>query len=161
MTFHNIPPVFNADSRYLILGSFPSVRSRQAEFFYAHPQNRFWRVIACVFDTDVPRTVDEKKKMLLENGVALWDTIASCEIEGSSDTSIKSVVPNDIALILGSSKIERIFCNGGKSYETFMKYIYPSVGILPVKLPSTSPANAARSFEALADIWKKEIIGGK
>ena len=161
MTFHNIPPVFNADSRYLILGSFPSVRSREAEFFYAHPQNRFWRVLAFVFGTDVPVTTDEKKKLLLENGAALWDTIASCDIEGSSDTSIKNVVPNDISIILVTAKIEKIFCNGGKSYETYMKYIYPTVGIRPVKLPSTSPANAARSFETIAEIWRNEILGGK
>ena len=161
MVIHNIDPVYDCDSRYLILGSFPSVKSRETGFFYGHPQNRFWRVLASVFGDNVPRTIDEKKRFLLKNNVALWDAIASCEIDGSSDTTIREVVPNDIGQILEEAKIENVFCNGNKSYETYMKYIFPSVGIKPILLPSTSPANAAKSLETLAEIWKNKILGGK
>ncbi len=157
MIIHNIPPVYDENSRILILGSFPSVKSREQRFFYAHPQNRFWRVIAGVFGKSVPETIEEKKNFLLENNVALWDTIAECEISGSSDMSIRNAVPNDIKIILNSAKIQTVFCNGGKSYETYMKYIFPSVGITPVKLPSTSPANASMTFEKLAEVWKKNM----
>ena len=154
---HTFDPVFNADSKILILGSFPSVKSRENNFFYGHPQNRFWKVMANVLDWKVPSTIEEKKTMLLSNHVAVWDVIASCNIQGSSDTSIKDVVVNDFSKILENSKVERIYVNGGKAYELYHKYAEKVTGIKAVKLPSTSPANAAWSLEKLTKIWKETI----
>ena len=154
---HTFEPVFDAESRILILGSFPSVKSRENNFFYGHPQNRFWKVMANVLDWKVPTTIEEKRKMLLENHVAVWDVIASCSIVGSSDTSIKDVVVNDFSRILENSKVERVYVNGGKAYELYHKYAEKVTGIKAVKLPSTSPANAAWSLEKLTKTWK-EII---
>ncbi|MBO5159972.1 MAG: DNA-deoxyinosine glycosylase [Lachnospiraceae bacterium] len=154
---HTFDPVFNADSKILILGSFPSVKSRENNFFYGHPQNRFWKVMANVLDWEVPSTIEEKKTMLLSNHVAVWDVIASCSIQGSSDTSIKDVVVNDFSKILENSKVERIYVNGGKAYELYHKYAEKVTGIKAVKLPSTSPANAAWSLEKLTKIWKETI----
>ena len=154
---HTFDPVFNAESKILILGSFPSVKSRENNFFYGHPQNRFWKVMANVLDWKVPITIEEKRKMLLENHVAVWDVIASCSIVGSSDTSIKDVVVNDFSKVLENSKVERIYVNGGKAYELYHKYAEKVTGIKAVKLPSTSPANAAWSLEKLTKTWK-EII---
>ena len=154
---HTFDPVFNADSKILILGSFPSVKSRENNFFYGHPQNRFWKVMANVLDWEVPSTIEEKKTMLLSNQVAVWDVIASCSIQGSSDTSIKDVVVNDFSKILENSKVERIYVNGGKAYELYHKYAEKVTGIKAVKLPSTSPANAAWSLEKLTKIWKETI----
>ena len=154
---HTFDPVFNADSKILILGSFPSVKSRENNFFYGHPQNRFWKVMANVLDWEVPSTIEEKKTMLLSNHVAVWDVIASCSIQGSSDTSIKDVVVNDFSKILENSKVERIYVNGGKAYELYHKYAEKVPGIKAVKLPSTSPANAAWSLEKLTKIWKETI----
>ncbi len=151
---HPIPPLFDENSRALILGSFPSVKSREVCFFYGHPQNRFWKLIAILFDEEAPETVEEKKNLILRHNLALWDTIHSCTITGSSDSSIKNVVPNDISVILKDSKINRIFCNGTASYNLYNKYIYPYVGIKAVRLPSTSPANAAFSIERLLDSWR-------
>ena len=154
---HTFDPVFNTESKILILGSFPSVKSRENNFFYGHPQNRFWKVMANVLDWKVPTTIEEKREMLLENYVAVWDVIASCSIVGSSDTSIKDVVINDFSRILENSKVERIYVNGGKAYELYHKYAEKVTGIKAVKLPSTSPANAAWSLEKLTKTWK-EII---
>ena len=154
---HTFDPVFNAESKILILGSFPSVKSRENNFFYGHPQNRFWKVMANVLNWKMPTTIEEKRKMLLENHVAVWDEIASCSIVGSSDTSIKDVVVNDFSKILENSKVERIYVNGGKAYELYHKYAEKVTGIKAVKLPSTSPANAAWSLEKLTKTWK-EII---
>lgn len=154
---HTFDPVFNAESKILILGSFPSVKSRENNFFYGHPQNRFWKVMANVLEWEVPTTIEEKREMLLENHVAVWDVIASCSIVGSSDTSIKDVVVNDFSRILENSKVERIYVNGGKAYELYHKYAEKVTGIQAVKLPSTSPANAAWSLEKLTKTWK-EII---
>ena len=154
---HTFDPVFNTESKILILGSFPSVKSRENNFFYGHPQNRFWKVMANVLEWEVPKTIEEKRKMLLENHVAVWDVIASCSILGSSDTSIKDVVVNDFSKILENSKVERIYVNGGKAYELYHKYAEKVTGIKAVKLPSTSPANAAWSLEKLTKTWK-EII---
>ncbi len=151
---HPFPPLYDAESRVLILGSFPSVRSREAMFFYGHPQNRFWKVLAELFDEDVPRTTEEKRAMILRNRLALWDSIRSCTITGSSDSSVRDVVPNDISGIISGSKIEKIFCNGALSHRMYMKYIFPETGIKAVKLPSTSPANAAFSLERLVAEWK-------
>ena len=154
---HTFDPVFNTESKILILGSFPSVKSRENNFFYGRPQNRFWKVMAKVLEWEVPKTIEEKRKMLLENHVAVWDVTASCRILGSSDTSIKDVVVNDFSKILENSKVERINVNGGKAYELYHKYAENVTGIKAVKLPSTSPANAAWSLEKLTKTWK-EII---
>ncbi len=152
---HNIPPVFNENSEILILGSFPSVKSRESEFFYGHPQNRFWKVTAAVFGCDVPETVEEKKSFLLKNHIALWDVIGMCEITGSADSSIKNVVPNDISVILDTAKIKHIYVNGKTAEKYYNKYILPYIGIKAECLPSTSPANAAKNLNELIVDWKK------
>ncbi len=154
---HIFDPVFDAESKILILGSFPSVKSRENNFFYGHPQNRFWKVMASVLNWEIPMTIEEKRDMLLENHVAVWDVIASCSIQGSSDTSIKDVVVNDFSRILEKSKVERIYVNGGKAYELYHKYAEKVTGIKAIKLPSTSPANAAWSLEKLTNAWKETI----
>lgn len=151
---HPIPPLYDENSRTLILGSFPSVKSREAQFFYGHPQNRFWKLIALLFGESTPQNVEEKSSLILSHHLALWDTIHSCTITGSSDSSIKNVVPNDISVILQNSRIDRIFCNGATSHKLYMKYIYPTTKIKAEKLPSTSPANAAFTLERLAEDWK-------
>lgn len=153
MIKHTIPPVYNANSRILILGSFPSVKSREQQFFYGHRQNRFWKVLAGILGCEVPQTIEEKKEMLLANHIAVWDVIKSCEIEGSSDASIRDVVPNDLSEILKTADIHTIYTNGGKAYELYNKYIYPVNGIKAHKLPSTSPANAGYSLERLKEAW--------
>ena len=158
MIDHPFPPLFSADSKVLILGSFPSVKSRENMFFYGHPQNRFWRVMAAVLNEPVPETVPEKKELILSHGFALWDSIASCDITGSSDSSIRNAVPTDLSVILEHSAVERIFCNGARSYEVYRKYQLPRTGIEAVKLPSTSPANAACSLEKLIEAW--QVIRG-
>ena len=150
---HPIAPVFDSRSRVLILGSFPPVRSRQAPFFYGHPQNRFWQVLAVLLGCSLPQTTEEKRAMLLANCIALWDTIASCEIEGSSDSSIRSVVPNDLTPILRTGDIRQIFCNGRTSYTLFMRHLAPTLGRSAVCLPSTSPANAQWRLEQLTEAW--------
>jgi hypoxanthine-DNA glycosylase len=152
---HPIAPVYDTGSRILILGSFPSVKSREQQFFYGHKQNRFWKVLARILDCPVPETVSEKKEMLLEHHIAVWDVIASCEITGSSDASIREVVPNDLSAILSAADIRAIYANGTKSYELYLKYIYPVNGIMAHKLPSTSPANAGYSLERLTAAWEE------
>lgn len=151
---HPIPPLYDENCRILILGSFPSVKSREAMFFYGHPQNRFWKLMATLFDEPVPQTVDEKSELALSHHIAMWDTIHSCTITGSSDSSIKDVVPNDLSVILDNCKVKRIFCNGATSYRLYMKYIYQSTGIEAVQLPSTSPANAAFDIDRLVGEWQ-------
>ena len=151
---HPIPPLFDGESRVLILGSFPSVRSREVGFFYGHPQNRFWRVLAGVFSEDVPTTVEEKRAFLARNHIALWDVIASCEIEGSSDSSIRSVVPNDLSVILASAPIERIFVNGKTADTYYRRYQFQKTGKEAICLPSTSPANATVRVEGLIEAWR-------
>ena len=154
MIVHPIPPLFNEKSRILILGSFPSVKSREAAFFYGHPQNRYWTVISRILGFDKPETVEEKRKMMLENGIAMWDVIASCEIEGSSDSSIRNVTANDLSVILDNCPIEKIFVNGKTAEKYYNKYTYPKTKIKAICLPSTSPANAAWSIERLIEAWK-------
>ena len=153
---HTISPVYNEHSRILILGSFPSVKSREAGFFYGHPQNRFWKIIALLTDSKVPQTVEEKKKVLLEHGIAIWDVIASCEIIGSSDSSIRNVVPADLERILENCEIRNIYANGGTAKKLYEKYSRAKTGREIIGLPSTSPANAAYSVERLMEYW--EII---
>ena len=151
---HPIDPVFDSHSRVLILGSFPSVRSREEQFFYGHPQNRFWRVLAAVCGRPAPRTVEEKRALLLEEGIALWDVIASCEVAGSADSSIKNVAPNDLSRILEAAKIEAIFVNGKTAEKYYRRYLRPVTGREAVCLPSTSPANAAWTLERLTQAWR-------
>ena len=151
---HLIPPVFDENSRILILGSFPSMKSREVNFFYGHPQNRFWRVISHLLNENCPETAIEKKHMLLKHKIALWDVIASCDIKGSSDSSITNVVPNDIGKVLEQTKIKNIFVNGKTADRLYIKYIEPDINIKAVCLPSTSPANAMWSLEKLIDEWR-------
>ncbi len=150
---HPFGPLFGPESRVLILGSFPSVKSREQNFFYGHPQNRFWKVIAALFDQPVPEDIPAKKDLILSHGLALWDSIASCVITGSSDASIREVRANDLRIILDSSPIEKIYCNGRKSHEMYNKYILPVLGREASCLPSTSPANAQWSLEKLTAAW--------
>lgn len=151
---HEIPPIYDEGSKILILGSFPSVKSREGHFFYNHPQNRFWRVLGAVTGQETPGTIPEKKEFLRKNGIALWDVIASCEIEGSSDSSIRNVAPNDIRPILEAADIRQIYVNGGTAEKLYKKYMLPVTGRTAVRLPSTSPANAACSLEKLIGQWK-------
>ena len=155
---HPFPPLFDENSRTLILGSFPSVKSREQCFFYGHPQNRFWRLTAMLFDEEVPQSIEEKKRLIIRHNLALWDVIHSCTITGSSDSSIKDVVPNDLSVILQNSKVDRIFANGALAHKMYMKYIFPQTGIEAVKLPSTSPANASYSLDRLSEYWKIIIL---
>ena len=155
MLLHTIAPVYDERSKILILGSFPSVKSRESEFFYGHPRNRFWSVLAAVFEEEVPGTVSEKKAFLLEHNVALWDVIGSCEIEGSSDSSIRNAIPNDISPILSKADIRTIYVNGRTAEKYYNKYLRAVVGRDAVPLPSTSPANAGWSFERLLDAWMR------
>ncbi len=151
---HNIPPLYCKDSRYLILGSFPSVASRAERFFYAHPQNRFWKVLSAVFSAPLPATIDEKKSLILTNNLALFDVIASCNISGSADSSVTDVVPNDLSPILRAAKIERIFVNGKTAEKYYLKYLAEKTGMPCVCLPSTSAANASYSLEKLIAAWR-------
>lgn len=151
---HNINSLYNDKSRILILGSFPSVKSREQAFFYGHPQNRFWKVLSTVLNEPFPTTIDEKKAFILNNKIALWDVIASCEIKGSSDSSIKNVVPNNINEILDNSNVAAIFTNGKLAFNLYNKYIFEKTNIKAIPLPSTSPANAAFSLEKLIEQWK-------
>lgn len=152
---HPIPPLYDERSRVLILGSFPSVKSREAQFFYGHPQNRFWRVLAAVLGCPAPQTVPEKKAMLYAHRIALWDVIGNCDIEGSADSSIRNAVPNDLTPILQTADIQAIYCNGATSYKLYRKHLAPQTGYEAVKLPSTSPANAAWSLERLTEAWRE------
>lgn len=154
MLHHMIEPLYDSDSRVLVLGSFPSVKSREQQFFYGHKQNRFWRVMAQVLACAVPESIEQKKEMLLSHHIAVWDVIASCEITGSSDASIRDVTPNDLSRILDYADIRAICTNGGKAYQLYQKYIYPLNGREAVPLPSTSPANAGYSLERLVEAWQ-------
>lgn len=155
MLIHSIDPVYNCQSRILLLGSFPSVQSRAKGFYYAHPQNRFWKVMTEVLSWPcLPVTIWEKKELLLGSRVALWDVIASCRITGSSDSSIRNAVPNDLTILLDNSSINSVFCTGGKAYELYNKWHRPRLPQLPVyKLPSTSGANASYDLNALCASW--------
>lgn len=154
MIVHPIAPIYNKESKILILGSFPSVKSREACFFYGHPQNRFWKVLAAVFGGATPETIAEKKAFLLQNKVAVWDVIAACDIEGSADQSIKNAIANDIAPILAESQIKKIYVNGGTAKKLYDRHIYPKIRREAQVLPSTSPANAAWRLARLIEVWK-------
>lgn len=154
---HTFEPIYNKDSRILILGTLPSVKSRENQFYYGHPQNRFWKVIARITGEEIPATIEEKKALLLRNHIAIWDVIHSCRIAGSSDSSIQDVVANDFSGILETASIEKIYANGGKAYELYQKYAYSKTGREICKLPSTSPANAGYSLERLCREWEQII----
>ena len=151
---HPIKPFYNSDSEILILGSMPSIVSRQKGFYYMHPQNRFWNVLACVFNEKIDDTIDAKKEFLLKHKFALWDTIKSCEIIGSKDSSIKNIKVNNINKLLKETKIKDIYTLGKKSYDLYNKYIYPKTKIKAIYLYSTSPANCAIPFSKIVDNFK-------
>ena len=155
---HPFPPLWDAGSRVLILGSFPSVKSREAAFFYAHPQNRFWPLLAALFDAPVPGTAAEKRALVLGNRLALWDVVGRCEISGSSDASIRDAKANDLRPILAGADIRAIFCNGGTSWGLYQKLCRSALGRDAGKLPSTSPANARWTLEALTNTWRGAIL---
>lgn len=157
MVAHNIPPVYDENSEILILGSFPSVKSREAAFFYGHPQNRFWRVIAAVYGDDPGSTPETKTAFLLRNHIALWDVIGQCEIVGSADATIKNVVPNDLTAILSAANIKAIFVNGSTAAKYYRKFQLPVTGREAITLPSTSPANAAKRLDDLIAVWVHTI----
>ena len=150
---HTFEPVYDEDSEILILGTFPSVKSREQDFYYGHPQNRFWKVLANLTGEELPETIEEKKAMLLKHHIAIWDVVQSCDIIGSSDSSIKNVMPADLNRVLTNSRITKIFVNGDKAYKLYKKYCQDATGREAVKLPSTSPANAAWSLERLKHEW--------
>ncbi len=152
---HPFEPIYDKRAESLILGSFPSVKSRENEFYYGHKQNRFWKVLSAVFECPEPQTTQEKTAMLLENKIALWDVAQVCSVEASADSSIKNVVPNDIGKILESTKIERIFTNGKTAEKLYNRLVLPQTGLLATPLPSTSPANAAFSLDKLISEWSK------
>ena len=151
---HPIPPFYREDSAVLILGSFPSVKSREQRFFYGHPQNRFWRVIAAVCDDETPLDIPEKRLFLEKHHIALWDSIGQCTIEGSADSTIRDVVPNDLLVITEHAQIQAIFCNGKTSGDCYARYIKPALCRDAIVLPSTSAANAAYRIERLIESWQ-------
>lgn len=151
---HNIAPIFDQNSRVLVLGSFPSVKSRENGFYYFHPQNRFWRVLERLYGSDELKTVGQKREFLLRHNIALWDVISSCDVTGSSDSSIKNVVLNDVSMITDAADIKAVFCNGAAAYRLYCRYLENEVGMSAVQLPSTSPANAAFSLDRLCEEWK-------
>ncbi len=155
---HTFEPVYDEYSEILILGTFPSVKSRENNFYYGHPQNRFWKVIANINNVPVPESIDEKRELLLDLHIAIWDVVASCSISGSSDSSIKDVTANDISKLLKDTNIKTIYGNGAKACELYNRYVYSKTGRAIVKLPSTSPANAGYSLERLCELWRKEVI---
>ena len=155
---HGFEPVFDSRSRILILGSLPSAASREQSFYYGHPRNRFWRVIAAVTENEVPDTVPQKKELLLRSGIAVWDVIAECDIAGSSDASIRNVVPSDLSVILGNSRIASIITNGSAASRIYRRYQLPVTRTEAIQLPSTSPANAAWSLDRLTEEWRKAIL---
>ena len=151
---HSFEPVYHKDSEILILGTLPSVKSRENNFYYGHKQNRFWKVLATLLKEPVPETIEEKKVMLLAHRIALWDVIQSCDIKGSSDSSIKNVQPTDIGMILEKTNVTQIYANGNKAGQLYKRYQFPITGIEATVLPSTSPANAAWSLARLCEAWK-------
>lgn len=155
---HDIDPIFDERSRVLILGTMPSPRSREQGFFYGHPQNRFWKVLAAVFDEPVPESIPAKKQLLLTHGIALWDVLASCTIQGASDASIRDPHPNDLRTILDQANIQKIFCTGAKATQLYRKLCEPELGISCQQLPSTSPANAAAKLPQLIETYRAALL---
>lgn len=154
---HTFEPVYDENSRILILGSFPSVKSRENDFYYGHPQNRFWKLMARLLGEPLPNTIEEKKTMLLRHRIAIWDVIAACDIKGSSDSSIRNVTPADLNRVLQAADIEKIIANGSTAFSLYKKYCEAQTGREAVKCPSTSPANAVFTLDRLADEWSREL----
>ena len=154
---HEFPPVYDSGSRVLLLGSIPSPKSREVGFYYGHPQNRFWKVLATVLGESLPETIPQKKAMLKRHHIALWDVLESCTIVGASDTSIEDAVPNKISELVQATHVGRIFCTGATAHKLYQKYCAADVGIDAEKLPSTSPANCAVSFEKLVEAYSKVL----
>lgn len=155
---HPFKPIYNKDSIVLILGSFPSIKSREINFYYGHPQNRFWKILENIYNEKIENNTESKIKFLIRNNIALWDIVKECDIVSSSDSSIKNAIPNDINMVVKESNIKAIFCNGNTSYKLFMKYFKDNFkGIDIICLPSSSPANAKFSLQALTNIWKNEF----
>lgn len=152
-TLHNIDPIWDENSKVLILGSFPSVKSREIQFYYSYKYNRFWKVISNILKCNEPTTIEEKKSMLLNNNIAVWDVVKSCQIIGSSDSTISNVKVNDLTEITNTTNMKMIFTNGCKANELYNEYLYESTGIKAIMLPSTSPANAKYSLDKLIDKW--------
>lgn len=152
---HSFKPIYNKHSRVLILGTFPSVKSRENQFYYGHPQNRFWKVLAEITGEAVPITIEEKKAFLLRNRIAIWDVIHSCRIIGSSDSSIQDVVVNDFSGIFETANIEKVYANGAKAFALYQKYALAETGREIIKLPSTSPANAGYNLDKLCEEWRQ------
>lgn len=152
---HEFAPVYDEQSRVLILGTLPSVQSRKQQFYYGHPQNRFWKLLTLLAEPEAepPRTIEEKKEFLLRNRIAIWDVVAECDIRGSSDSSIRNVKAADLTMILKNAPIRNLYANGAKAQELYRKYTYEKTGREIIRLPSTSPANAAFSMERLAEAW--------
>lgn len=155
---HPFPPLFDASSHTLILGSFPSVQSREQQFFYGHPRNRFWPLLALLTGEALPVTLPEKRALILRHGLALWDCIARCSITGSADSSIRDVVPNDLRCITEHAPITRVFCNGAAALRCYRRDLQAQTGLEAIALPSTSPANAAWSLERLAAAWRQVLF---
>lgn len=151
VTHESIPPVYQRDSKILILGSVPSVKSREAGFYYMHPQNRFWPILSAIFEEEII----DKKSFCLNHKIALWDVVFSCDIHGSSDATIKNVVPCDISKLIKKSNITTIFTAGKTAHNLYQKYGKESVGIEDICLPSTSPANCRITWENMISEWKK------
>ena len=158
---HGFAPVWDAHSRVLILGTLPSVKSREQAFYYGHPQNRFWRLLARLYERPVPESIEEKRSLLLSCRIALWDVVGECDIRLSADSSIRNVRPNDIRPLLEGSEIRAVCTNGAKAHELYRRHLLPLTGTEDLPLPSTSPANAALQLDALAERWAilKEITG--
>lgn len=156
---HPFQPIYHEHSKILILGSLPSVKSREQNFYYGHRQNRFWKVISELFSESLPKTIDEKRDMLLRHDIAIWDVIYSCDIKGSSDSSIRNVTPTDIASLIRKTQISHIYCNGKMAGKLYAEFQEKNTGIPAVVLPSTSPANAAYSEECLIQEWRRAVVG--
>lgn len=156
---HPIPPTYDENSRILILGSFPSAKSRQAGYYYGNPKNRFWQVVAALYGEETPVTTGQRRAFLLRSRVAAWDVVASCTIEGAADSSIRDVAANDLSPILSRARIETIFCNGRTAYDLYCRFIEPETGVPAVFLPSTSPANAAWTLPRLIEAWREAGVG--
>ena len=152
---HEFDAFFDKDSRVLILGTIPSPKSREQGFYYGHPQNRFWKVLADVLDEEFPQTVEERKGFLKRNHIALWDVLESCEIKGASDVSIHNARPNDMNRILQAADIRAIFATGAKAAQLYKKLCFPECGVEAVRLPSTSPANCGCSYETLREAYSQ------
>ncbi len=148
-------PIVQQGAKILILGSWPSPKSREEGFYYGHPRNRFWQLLAKLLEQDVPQTIPQKKQLLVENAIALWDTLASCDIDGASDASIRNPVPNDVAGLVERYGIKAVFCNGNAAMKFYQKFHYHQTGIAAIPLPSTSPANAGYSLQRLEEQWEK------